>query len=84
MRYIDFRDAIDAELRRHPAGRTWAQLRDGLGLPYERPCPQWTRRLEQEIGLSRVSAPSGRAYIWKVTHAPRPRPRARRVMSKEG
>jgi len=65
MRYVDFRDAIREELLRQPAGLTWAELQQRLGLPYDRPCPSWVARLEKEIGLSRVKG-SGRAYVWKV------------------
>jgi hypothetical protein len=65
MRYAEFRDVIREELRRNPAGLTWVQLRDRLRLPYDRPCPTWTRQLEQEIGLSRAKGAS-RALVWKV------------------
>jgi len=65
MRYTDFRDQIRRRLRRKPAGSTWAELRDDLGLPYVRPCPSWTARLEQEIGLTRTKG-RGRALVWKV------------------
>jgi len=65
MRYVEFRDSIQHELRRNVAGLTWAQLRERLGLPYDRPCPVWTKQLEREIGLSRDRG-SGRALIWKV------------------
>ncbi len=68
MRYTEFRDQIHKELRRRPARRIWAQLRDDLALPYERPCGSWVQRLEEEIGLSRRKGPSGSgpAYIWTV------------------
>lgn len=66
MRYADFRSAIQNELLHYPAGRTWAELRAGLALPYERPCPTWTRCLEREIGLLREKG-DGRALIWKLT-----------------
>ena len=65
MRYVDFRDLIHRELRRNAAGMTWAQLQVRLGLPYERPCPAWTKQLEQDIGLSRTQG-KGRSLIWKV------------------
>lgn len=68
MRYVDFRDAIGAELRRCPAGLTWAELRARLALPYDRPCPTWARRLEQDIGLSRGPG-TGRAHVWRVRPA---------------
>ena len=65
MYYTEFRDTIKDHLARHPAGRTWAQLRDELNLPYDRPCPEWTKRLEGEIALSRVEG-DGRALVGKV------------------
>jgi len=46
MQYADFRDVIQDELRRNPAGLTWARLKEGLALPYKRPCPTWVRRME--------------------------------------
>jgi hypothetical protein len=65
MKYIDYRDAIRAELRRHAAGLTWSQLRSRLALPYDRPCPTWTRQLESDIGLCRVKG-GGRSLVWQV------------------
>jgi hypothetical protein len=68
MRYVEFRDQIRTALRRTPTGLTWDELRDGLALPYDRPCPQWTRQLEQEIGLTRARG-VGRALVWKLSTA---------------
>ena len=65
MRYVDFKDQIQQELCQNPTGLTWAQLKDRLDLPYDRPCPAWLERLEQEIGLLRVRG-SGRAFVWKI------------------
>lgn len=65
MRYTEFRDLIQSELRRHPAGLTWVELKTRLRLPYDRPCPTWTRQLEEEIGLRRVPG-KGRAKVWGV------------------
>ena len=70
MRYDDFRDVIRRELRRTRPGLTWTQLRDRLKLPYDRPCPAWTARLEKEIGLSRGRASGGgRSFVWKLSAA---------------
>jgi hypothetical protein len=68
MRYVDFRDSILRELQRHRTGLTWAQLQDRLALPYQRPCPTWTKQLEDEIGLCRTKG-EGRALVWKVPAA---------------
>jgi hypothetical protein len=65
MTYADFRDSIATQLRRTPAGLTWAQLQERLALPYDRPCPTWTKQLEHDIGLTRVKG-QGRALVWKV------------------
>jgi hypothetical protein len=65
MRYVEFRDRVVEELRRHPSGHTWAVLRDRLDLPYDRPCPTWIRRMETESGLVREKG-AGRAYVWTV------------------
>ena len=65
MRYVEYREAIGAELRRHSAGLTWAQLQSRLGLPYDRPCPTWTRQLENDIGLRRKKG-SGRSLVWRL------------------
>ncbi len=68
MRYVEFRDAICEELRRFPAGLTWATLKSRLRLPYSSPCPEWVKQMEQEIGLSRQRG-SGRAFTWRVAPA---------------
>ena len=65
MQYVEFRDRIQRKLLRQPSGMTWAKLREELKLPYERPCPNWTKQLEKEIGLTRTKG-EGRALVWKV------------------
>ena len=72
MCYVEYSKAIRDELRRNSAGLTWSELRERLRLPYDSPCPAWTRRMEAELGLSRTRG-SGRAYVWTV---PRPRTNA--------
>jgi hypothetical protein len=67
MRYTEFRDSIREELKRHSNGMTWAALQQRLNLPYARPCPEWTRRLEEEIGLQRTRA-GGRAMLWQLAN----------------
>lgn len=68
MRYLDFKAAIRQHLQQHRTGATWLELRDALSLPYDRPCPEWTHRLENEIGLIRCKG-SGRALVWKLSPA---------------
>jgi hypothetical protein len=65
MRYAEFRDLIEEELRKSRDGLTWAELKERLRLPYSVACPEWMRRLEEEIGLVR-SKGDGRAYVWSV------------------
>lgn len=65
MRYTEIRDTIHRHLSAHPEGATWAELRDTLSLPYARPCPEWTRRLEVDIALIRQRR-TGNALIWKI------------------
>ena len=66
MRYPEFKAAIHQHLQRHRQGATWNELREKLSLPYDRPCPEWTRRLEKEIGLTRNKS-FGRALLWQVS-----------------
>jgi hypothetical protein len=70
MRYEEFRSAIQQELGVERDGLTWVELRERCGLPYERPCPTWTKRLEDEIGLTRRKiSGAGPAFIWKARPA---------------
>jgi hypothetical protein len=68
MTYPRFRDAIAATLARHPAGLTWRGVNAKARLAVARPCPEWTRRLEQEIGLKRIPG-TGRALVWQLASA---------------
>jgi hypothetical protein len=67
MRYVEFLGSIERELRQHPAGLTWVELKERLALPYAVPCPTWVKRLEEEIGLTRVRA--GRSKVWALAPA---------------
>jgi hypothetical protein len=69
MRYEEFKSLIHAHLRRNPSGATWSQLQQALDLPYERPCPEWTRSMQAEIGLVRHKG-AGRALVWSLKAAP--------------
>jgi hypothetical protein len=70
MHYDEFKNLIQTHLRRHPSGATWTQLQRTLHLPYDRPCPEWTRRMETEIGLVRRKS-DGRAFVWSLESAKR-------------
>jgi hypothetical protein len=63
MTYLEFKSAIETTLRRKHAGATWKELRIAARLPYDRPCPEWMRNLEREIGLVRRKD-TGRELIW--------------------
>ena len=65
MTYIEFKDSIRSALRKKPTGLTWKQLKLVLDLPYSRPCPEWMKQLEKEIGLIRRKG-AGRALVWRV------------------
>ena len=65
MTYVAFKSAIAGELKKHRAGKTWKALRADLRLPYDRPCPEWTRKLVSEIGLVREKG-EGRALVWRL------------------
>jgi hypothetical protein len=67
MTYVAYKSAIAGELQRHRPGRTWQDLRSRLKLPYIRPCAEWTRKLESEIGLVREKG-KGRALVWRIGH----------------
>lgn len=68
MTYVEFKTRIQRHLKQHADGATWRELRDALELPYARPCPEWTRRLEEEIGLLRRTG-EGRGFNWSLEPA---------------
>lgn len=68
MRYEEFKGLIHAHLQRNPAGATWKELRRALRLPYQRPCPEWTRSMQRDIGLVRRKG-GGRAFVWSLKGA---------------
>jgi hypothetical protein len=65
MTYTDFKSTIQADLRKHADGKTWKELKADLRLSYASPCPEWTKRLEREIGLIRKKG-KGKAHIWRL------------------
>ncbi len=68
MSYSEFRDVIRKQLVKDGSGLTWKELRDSLKLPYDRPCPEWTKKLEKDIGLERKEK-RGNALLWKLRRA---------------
>lgn len=67
MTYETFREKVRRTLKRNPSGLTWVELRGTAKLPYQRPCPEWTKQLENDIGLIRADK-RGNALIWKIEH----------------
>ncbi|MEM7696837.1 MAG: hypothetical protein AAF236_00345 [Verrucomicrobiota bacterium] len=65
MTYPEFRETIQSTLVQHASGLTWSELRDQGSLPYQRACPEWTRRLESDIGLDRTEK-RGNSLVWKI------------------
>jgi hypothetical protein len=65
MTYAQFKEMIRAELQKNSHGKTWKELQRDLSLPYTRPCPEWTKTLEKEIGLVREKG-QGRELIWSI------------------
>ena len=65
MTYVLFKNLIQTDLRKCATGKTWKELKSDLTLPYNRPCPEWTKRLEREIGLTRQKG-AARELIWSV------------------
>jgi hypothetical protein len=65
MRYFEYKAGIQRYLEEHSGGVSWQELREALNLPYTRPCPEWTRRLEVEIGLVRLKG-TGRSLLWTL------------------
>jgi hypothetical protein len=68
MQYVEYKATLQQHLKRKRKGATWHEMREELALPYDRPCPEWTRRLEQEIGLIRRKG-TGRALVWELQPA---------------
>jgi hypothetical protein len=65
MTYPEFKTTLQGHLTAYPSGATWQELRETLKLPYDRPCPEWTKRLEKEIGLVRRKG-QGRGLCWTL------------------
>ena len=65
MRFDEFKERVLDELSCHPEGVTWPELKTRQRLPYARPCPEWTARLERDCGLSR-NRRRGRAKLWEL------------------
>ena len=65
MTYAEFKHSICSKLRKNSPGMTWNELKIALDLPYARPCPEWVKQFEKEIGLVRRKG-AGRALVWRV------------------
>ena len=67
MEYTEFRDTVYIGLKQHPSGLTWQELKTSLDLPYQRPCPEWVKRLEVDLDLKR-NEKKGNALIWRLSN----------------
>ena len=65
MRFSEFRERIVSDLKGEPEGLTWKELKRRNGLPYDRPCPEWTKTLENESGVVRKRR-RGRELLWEI------------------
>ncbi len=68
MTYFEFKQRVETSLLANAAGLTWRELKATADLPYARPCPNWTARLEAEIGLVRERT-SGNTKTWRLADA---------------
>ena len=70
MRYEQYKTAIQQHFKRIRAGATWLELRTALALPYDRPCPDWTRRLEGEKRVDSAQGPAGPRWCGRCNADP--------------
>ncbi|MGF1448130.1 MAG: hypothetical protein ACFB20_01790 [Opitutales bacterium] len=68
MTYLEFKQRVESSLSANIRGLTWRELKVIARLPYARPCPNWTARLEAEIGLVRERT-SGNTKTWRLADA---------------
>ena len=64
MKYIEVKALIKKELTHSKDGYSWNELNSRLNLPYKTLCPEWTKQLEEDIGLQRKKVQGQRSYIW--------------------
>ena len=62
--YEDFSGRVAAALEAAQGGLTWTQVRTTARLPQKLPNNQWVRRLESEIGLTRMKEHG--VILWRV------------------
>ena len=65
MKFVEFRERILSDLQGEPGGLTWKELKKRNNLPYDRPCPEWTRSMEEESGIVRRRR-KGRELLWEI------------------
>ena len=67
MKYTEFRETIRSELLSSREGLTWKEIQERTQLPQARACPEWTKWLEEEIGLERVKRQGrGNSLVWTL------------------
>lgn len=65
MKFNVFREKVLSDLKSEPEGLTWNELKRRNKLPYDRPCPEWTKVLEVENGVVRKRR-KGRELLWEL------------------
>ena len=63
LTYEDFRDKIQAALKRGPL--TWTEIRTAAKLPQKFPNNKWVHQMERDISLKRAKDPHG-IITWKI------------------
>ena len=67
MRYKEYSEAVRSELLKSTEGLTWQEIKDRRQLPQARACPEWTKWLEADIGLTRAKRPGrGNTLVWTL------------------
>ena len=64
MEYEEFKDAVEAALRKRPNGASWSVIRELAALPQRVPFNGWVTRLERDTGLKRVRGQRGK--LWRL------------------
>jgi hypothetical protein len=68
LTYDDFSAKISDTLRTEGGPLTWTEIRTRAGLPQKFPNNEWVRRLERDIGLTRVKDSHG-IINWAIDQA---------------
>ncbi|MHA2243766.1 MAG: hypothetical protein ACXADY_02235 [Candidatus Hodarchaeales archaeon] len=64
LSYEEFKSKIANQLKEHPEGLTWSEIKENESLPQKYPNNKWVRQLEQDINLERKKIKG--KMIWKL------------------